>query len=199
MGNSTALVLVSSGSVDTSLQFENGDVVEVGHDRWYRWLAENSSFRFENGCEGGISFTARKHSRDSNDFWYAYRKIDGILRNAYLGKSETLTADKMLKAAAKLSQPKGKNSPSVELAEKSIQLDLTDTLNNGYAMECITLSSQVAELQSRLDLAETQLQEMAVKNAALAEELLEAKKLSYLKQPVEILLTQTTPPPSPLC
>lgn len=125
MLNSPPVVLVSSGSTNGSMELKQGDIVEVGTDRWYKWLADNPSFRFESGFAGEKSFTARKHERDTNDFWYAYRKIGGKAKSCYLGKTEQLTAEKLLVAAAKLA----------ELAESKAE---DQRLGNGYAKDCTT-------------------------------------------------------------
>lgn len=102
MTNNEALVLIGSDSHDRALQLHNGDAIAVGSIQWFEWLKANGSFRFESGLAGQTSFTARKHERDSGDFWYAYRKIGGKLRNAYLGKSGALTTNRLLEAANKL-------------------------------------------------------------------------------------------------
>lgn len=127
MTNQLPLVLVGSDNLnDGSLQLDDGDTVQVGTTRWFSWLEENSSFRFESGFAGQDSFTARKHERDSGAFWYAYRKLGKKLCNAYLGKSERVTVDRMVEVAAKLSQPKPE----------------PQQLSSGYAPECITVPLQ---------------------------------------------------------
>ena len=135
MTNSLPLVLVNSGATTGMIELTNGDVVKVGSEYWFKWLKENNSFRFESGFAGENSFTARKHIRDTSDFWYAYRKIGGELRSAYLGKPEKLDVDRLLNIAVKLS----------ELSKPDLR---KDQLGNGYAshdlesnqeFDCITL------------------------------------------------------------
>lgn len=118
-------VLVSSERTDGYLELHSGNILEVGSDKWFEWLSRNTSFRFVSGFAGEDSFTARKHERDSGEFWYAYRKVAGKLKNAYLGKSNNLTVEKLLTIALKLSQ-----TPKQAANEKQ--------LGNGYANECIT-------------------------------------------------------------
>lgn len=125
MLNSPPVVLVSSGSTNGLMELKQGDIVEVGTNRWYKWLADNPSFRFESGFAGENSFTARKHERDTNDFWYAYRKIAGKAKSCYLGKTDQLSLEKLLAAAAKLA----------ELAELKVE---EQRLGNGYATDCTT-------------------------------------------------------------
>lgn len=67
---------------------------------WCAWLAEHEQFRFVG--EAG-HFSARRESRkDCGDYWYAYRRRDGILHKAYLGKSPDLTLDRLEEAAGTL-------------------------------------------------------------------------------------------------
>jgi hypothetical protein len=118
-------VLVSSGSTEGALELRTGEIIAVGSDCWFDWVRVNDSFRFESGFAGQDSFTARKHERHAGEFWYAYRKVDGKLKNAYLGKGERLTIDRMLEIASKLIEtPKS-------AANKT-------RLGKGYATECIT-------------------------------------------------------------
>lgn len=129
MTNQLPLVLVSTLSPNEgSLQLEDGETVEVGTTRWFKWLdEEHNSFRFESGFAGEHSFTARKHERESGAFWYAYRKLSKKLCNAYLGKSERLTVERMVEVAGKLSGEPKLGNGYAQSAEPS-----------GYALECIT-------------------------------------------------------------
>jgi hypothetical protein len=54
--------------------------------------------------EHGIlsSFTAVKEDRRGRSVWYAHRRRAGQLKRLYLGKSENLTAAKLVEAARKL-------------------------------------------------------------------------------------------------
>lgn len=119
------VVLVSSGCTNGHLELHNGAIVEVDSDKWFEWLSRNTSFRFVSGFAGQDSFTARRHDRDSGEFWYAYRKVAGKLRNTYLGKSKTLTISKLLTAALKLSEASGTAANKMQLG-------------NSYAKQCIT-------------------------------------------------------------
>jgi hypothetical protein len=73
--------------------------VYVGTNVWFNhWLADPNieSFRYE--CPEG-SFTAR---RRKGDYWNAYRKVRGKLRQEYLGKSADLTQTKLIETARTL-------------------------------------------------------------------------------------------------
>lgn len=67
--------------------------------QWHEWLAGQMQFRFK-GSAG--HFSARRESRHDHDYWYAYRRRDGILHKAYLGKSIELTLDRLEEVAGNL-------------------------------------------------------------------------------------------------
>lgn len=75
--------------------------LEVNSRKWFEWLESIGvkAFRFES--EAG-SFTARKEQRPGGEYWYAYKKLSGKLRSAYLGVSSELTTDKLDEAVQKL-------------------------------------------------------------------------------------------------
>ncbi len=76
-----------------------GTHIYVGTNVWFHhWLTDPAlaSFRYE--CPEG-SFTAR---RRKGDFWNAYRKVKGKLRQEYLGKSSDLTQTKLIETARML-------------------------------------------------------------------------------------------------
>lgn len=66
--------------------------VRVGSRPWYDWLANHKTFIFE-GATG--PFSARRETRRGMPYWYAYRRREGTLRKAYLGKAEQLTVDRL--------------------------------------------------------------------------------------------------------
>jgi len=73
----------------------------VGTPAWYAWLEEVSTFAF---VSDRGTFTAHKETRQHGGaYWKAYRKQDGKLRRAYLGKSHTVTLQRLNAVAAQLS------------------------------------------------------------------------------------------------
>jgi predicted ATPase/DNA-binding CsgD family transcriptional regulator len=65
----------------------------VGTPAWYAWLEEVSTFAFSSSAG---TFTARKESKlHGGAYWKAYRKRDGKLHRAYLGKSEDITLERL--------------------------------------------------------------------------------------------------------
>lgn len=75
--------------------------IAVGSTDWFAWLETHSAFRFE-GAEG--AFSARKEHRFNGLYWYAYRRHQGRLHSAYLGKPEVITADRLRTIAQVLVQ-----------------------------------------------------------------------------------------------
>jgi predicted ATPase/DNA-binding NarL/FixJ family response regulator len=73
--------------------------ITIGTPAWYSWLEQHRSFSFETPC---MTFTARKEQRPGGWYWYAYRRSQGKLHTAYLGKSEELTLERLTTAAQAL-------------------------------------------------------------------------------------------------
>src|SRR5437588_327912 len=81
---------------------------------WYAWLSTASTFTFHS--EHG-TFTARKElagSRRGGEYWKAYRRRQGKLYRAYLGKSEELTLEQLQSVAIVLAS-KGAGDRSLDL------------------------------------------------------------------------------------
>ncbi len=69
---------------------------------WYAWLGIASMFTFRSAIG---TFTARKEragNKRGGWYWKAYRKRSGKLLSAYLGKSDSLTSERLLSVAAQL-------------------------------------------------------------------------------------------------
>ena len=74
----------------------------VGTPAWYAWLEIVTTFAFSSSYG---TFTARREqagNRRGGWYWKAYRKRNGKLHRAYLGKSEELTLDHLNTIAAAL-------------------------------------------------------------------------------------------------
>ena len=73
--------------------------IRLDSPQWTQWLTHHTRFKFK-GTTG--NFSARRETRSGNEYWYAYRRRNGKLNKAYLGKSEELTLMQLEQAAAKL-------------------------------------------------------------------------------------------------
>ena len=84
---------VREGSLQQqSKQGTSTDTISIGTAEWYTWLEEHHSFAFETPR---MTFTARKEQRPGGWYWYAYRRRQGKLYSAYLGKSTELTLQRL--------------------------------------------------------------------------------------------------------
>jgi LuxR family maltose regulon positive regulatory protein len=99
------------------LTYREGDaerMLVVGTPAWYAWLADATAFALVADAGG---FTARKERAGSGRggwYWKAYRKRDGRLRRAYLGKAAGLTPARLAAIAARLAA-----DPAVAAATRS--------------------------------------------------------------------------------
>ncbi|MEP6774633.1 MAG: LuxR C-terminal-related transcriptional regulator [Chloroflexota bacterium] len=73
--------------------------ISLDSTAWYTWLEQHSTFLFRLPF---VHFTARKEKRAGGWYWYAYRRSQGKLRTAYLGKTGELTFDRLNAVAAAL-------------------------------------------------------------------------------------------------
>jgi predicted ATPase/DNA-binding CsgD family transcriptional regulator len=90
--------------------------LQVDTPDWYAWLSTASTFTFHS--EQG-TFTARKEragSRRGGAYWKAYRRRQGKLYRAYLGKSEELTLEQLQSVAVVLAS-KGEGDDSLDVPD----------------------------------------------------------------------------------
>src|SRR5215472_6986053 len=75
--------------------------IAVESEAWYQWLAaeQNQSFTFRHPLG---TYTIRRERKHQGWYWYAYRKQEGKLRKAYLGKTEELTLARLNQVATML-------------------------------------------------------------------------------------------------
>jgi ATP-dependent Clp protease ATP-binding subunit ClpA len=93
--------------------------VIVGSDAWYTWLASESARSFTFRSQLG-TFTARREQKRNGWYWYIYRKQQGKLHKAYLGRAKELSLERLTTTATLVSQratdvsetpSQGKSSP----------------------------------------------------------------------------------------
>src|SRR5215471_775031 len=77
--------------------------VVVGTDAWYTWLIDQhiQSFSFKHPLG---TFTIRCEHKRHGRYWYAYRKREGRLCKAYIGKTEKLTIERLNEVAVLISK-----------------------------------------------------------------------------------------------
>src|SRR6266850_2282892 len=85
-----------------------GSESKPGDADWRSWLDTSASVSFHFEGDGG-NFTGRRELRRPGlAYWYAYRKLNGKLSKAYLGRTADLTLERLETIAASLSVPVGR-------------------------------------------------------------------------------------------
>lgn len=75
--------------------------IQVDSQAWFAWLEQITAFCYQ-PPDTMDRFTLRKEKRRRQCYWYAYLKRDRKLHNAYVGKTETLTARRLQQVCATL-------------------------------------------------------------------------------------------------
>jgi len=73
--------------------------IPLDSPRWDQWLAGHKHFRFK-GTAG--HFSARCEEHKGGWYWYAYRRREGVLHKAYLGKPSDVNLARLEETAATL-------------------------------------------------------------------------------------------------
>jgi predicted ATPase/DNA-binding CsgD family transcriptional regulator len=109
----------------------SSEPITIGTVEWYVWLEQHRSFCFETAHS---TFTARKEKRPGGWYWYAYRRKQGKLHTAYLGKSEELTVERLNIVAATFEQSGEHNtSASLHVIPRLTQVYADNTLQGHQA------------------------------------------------------------------
>jgi hypothetical protein len=83
---------------------------------WFAWLEKATHFYYV-GHYPVYRMTVRKEKRRHSFYWFAYVKMAAKLHNAYLGKSETLTQQKLETVVVRLNRQANQAARKVEAAE----------------------------------------------------------------------------------
>lgn len=68
--------------------------IRLGTAAWWAWLETASAFSYR-PPHSLYALTVRKEKRRQGSYWYAYLKVDSKLHNAYLGRSQALTPERL--------------------------------------------------------------------------------------------------------
>ncbi|GCF11294.1 LuxR C-terminal-related transcriptional regulator [Dictyobacter arantiisoli] len=98
--------------------------IVVGSAQWFEWLGKATSTTFSYYSSHG-SYTARKEQVGNHRggwYWKAYRKSQGTLYRAYLGKAEDLTMERLDEIARTLARRiHGQYAASSDFSEVELQ------------------------------------------------------------------------------
>ncbi len=86
---------------DGALRLIDGSSIAVDTNAWFVWLAQANRF-----CcwptTSTFRLTVRKEKRRRTYYWYAYLKNGRKLHNAYVGRSEAVTEERLRQILAHL-------------------------------------------------------------------------------------------------
>ena len=124
------------------VELVSGKILTVDSRQWFRWLDEPETTAFKFEVSDG--FTARK---ETNGYWYGYRKINRRLHKRYLGKSSSLSLSKLSEIKELLKVPAVSKLPKSvgNSVEKQLRIDL-----GNLKAENISLQSDLTKTQSEL-------------------------------------------------
>jgi hypothetical protein len=86
-----------------------------GTSEWCAWLEDYTIDAFGFTSEAGIHYTAQRECRQrGGSYWYGYRKQDGKLRKAYIGRTSELELPRLLAVAERLATTRAATTLPVE-------------------------------------------------------------------------------------
>lgn len=84
----------------------SSEPIRVGTQQWYAFLRTGKKFRYEPAQRGSslrFGFSCRNNLIRDNFYWYAYRKVNGKLRQEYIGTNENMDYQRLQDVADRLS------------------------------------------------------------------------------------------------
>jgi hypothetical protein len=79
---------------DETLYLPDRHPIPIGSPAWFCWLAQIDAFCYQ-PPHASDRLTVRKEKRRHQFYWYAYMKNARKLHNAYVGKTEAVTVDRL--------------------------------------------------------------------------------------------------------
>lgn len=79
---------------DETLYLSDSNAIRVGSSAWFVWLEQVHAFCYQPPGSTG-RMTVRREKRRQTFYWYAYMKNARKLHNIYVGKTESLTVDRL--------------------------------------------------------------------------------------------------------
>jgi hypothetical protein len=78
-------------------------VILVDSPMWREWLADRRHTTFQVRCSTGI-YRVLREQRNNGQGWYGLQRIGGKIRRVYIGRTPSLTVERLLAAGARLLQ-----------------------------------------------------------------------------------------------
>ena len=102
---------------NNKVELASGKILTLDSRQWFKWLDDPETVAFKFGDTDG--FTARK---EANGYWYGYRKVNGRLHKRYIGKSSSLSLNKLSEVKELLKVPTEPKLP--KSLEEQLPIDL---------------------------------------------------------------------------
>lgn len=160
------------------------------------WLIEAQSFAYH---DGRASFTGRKQQRKGFWYWYAYVRRDGRLRCIYLGRSNSLTVERLQTIARALHPVTGDTRDVAHIhrhneqmqQKPSVQRGLGHVFDNSWSQNSPRLNisrvrTELAEIEVQLAQHGKRKMEAGLQALDLAELVLQA--LSEEREQVRVIV-----------
>lgn len=86
---------------DGWLHLVNDAAIKIDTHAWFSWLAQANRFCYW-PTTSSFRLTVRKEKRHQAYYWYAYLKNARKLHNAYVGRTEAVTSERLQQILAHL-------------------------------------------------------------------------------------------------
>jgi DNA-binding SARP family transcriptional activator len=110
----------------------------VGSRGWFAWLCSETPSSFSYQTPHG-AITIRPEKKRQGWYWYAYHAAQGSLRKSYLGKAESITAERLRLVAATLT-----HQPGTPTQSPGVRMAFLGTLHLTRSDRVVTLTSMKA-------------------------------------------------------
>ena len=173
--------------VNSTLSINEGQdarEIHLNSPEWFAWLQTASAFSYQ---QYGVSFTAQRRERKGHWYWYAYAKRDGRVHSIYMGRAESLSAERLRIVAMKLNARIGeadnldisqsysrKRANERNIQQKIKQLALRHDQENIRDIAPEQVSNLITTLRKQLYSNHRMSYEEALQTLCLAELLLDA-------------------------
>ncbi len=189
----------SANDQDENLETELGNLIKIDSQAFQDWLEANNSFKFVAGFSGCHSYRARKEALRGVNYWYAVKRVNGVLHKKFIGKSHEVTHSRLCEVANVIMQPPKprvtaastheSSTPGLEDRVKQLELIVnqlrgldtvgeTETLldveylpNEELEVDKQKLTNQLTELTIKLDIRDRELETLNQDNIKLTTEL----------------------------
>lgn len=202
----------SASDQDENLETELGNLIKIDSQAFQDWLEANNSFKFVAGFSGCHSYRARKEALRGVNYWYAVKRVNGVLHKKFIGKSHEVTHSRLCEVANVIMQPPKprvtaastyeSSTPGLEDRVKQLELIVnqlrgsdtageTETLLDVEYLPSEELETKIQELTNELTNKDSKLSELTIQICEIKIEAKAAKNdATLLNQEVQRLANE---------